>query len=406
MTIESVVRRLRCLSLAALALLPSHGWGAISVAGSSVQPASITIPLGQPTTITVTWIVNSSPAPASTYSASSSFGQFLAPNKAIAPLATINTALNSVVNLPVGFTGSGTAIITETVAVPAEVSVRAIRAGASNIVYARTFSDGSTTTGTLQANIIVGGSNLATFGVSRVALTFNDGAVVRVVPAKSSLGAVADVTYAGSGVLRGFWEVADPASTSGTPFFRLLQAVTQGVGGSGRATLTSPALPTELTGLHMVRLRLTDPAPAFDPPVLYYYVGEAKPGTPLSFTPMAVLNPPDHAYLDRQTQFAWQPVKDARVYKIEIFANPDAGANALPDLGGAPASGDPLLIQRALSLPARAGMLVVAPRTQTTLSAPTLAKLQPRRSYFWRVQTIGRDGALLGEAQVRELRVP
>jgi len=404
MNIDLIGKRLRCAIVACIALLPGYGWGAISVAGSSVQPASITIPLGQPTTITVTWVVNSSPPPGLTYNVSSSFGQFLAVGKAIPPLATVNTVLNSAVNTQVGV--PGTAIITETVAVPAEVSVRANKAGAYSIIYVRTFSDGSATTGSLQANVIVGGSGMASFGVSRVALTFNDGAVVRVVPAKSALGAVADVTYAGSGVLRGYWEVADPGSTSGTPFFRLLQAISQGVGGTGRATLKSPALPTDILGLHMVRLRLTDPAPAFDPPVLYYYVGEARPGMPLSFTPMTVLNPPDHAYLDSRTQFSWQPVKDARVYKIEIFANPDTSANALPDLGGAPASSDPLLIQRALSLPAMAGMLVVAPRTQTTLSAFTRAKLQPRRSYFWRVQTIGRDGALLGEAQVRELRVP
>ncbi len=404
MNIDSIGKRLRGAIAACIALLPCYGWGAIS--GGSVQPASITIPLAQPTTITVTWLVNSSPVPASTYTVSSALGQFLAVGKGNTPLATVNTVLSSVVNVPAGFAGTGTAIITETVAVPAEVSVRAQRLGAYSVVYARSFSDGSATTGTLQANILIGGSGLASFGISRIALSFNDGAVVRVVPARSALGAVADLTYAGSGVLRGYWEVADPGSTSGTPFFRLLQAVSQGAGGSGRAQLRSPALPTELTGLHMVRLRLTDPAPAFDPPVLYYYVGEAKPGTPFSFTPMTVLNPPDHAYLDPRTQFSWQAVKDARVYKIEIFANPDTSANALPDLGGAPAASDPLLMQRALSRPAMAGMLVAAPRTQTALSASTLAKLQPRRSYFWRVQTIGRDGALLGEAQVRELRTP
>lgn len=406
MKIDSVVTRLRCLSLACLALLSGYGWGAISVAGSSVQPASITIPLGQPTTITVTWVVNSTPAPASAYSVTSQSGQFLAPGKGNALLATVNTVLASAVNLPVGFTGSGTAIITETVAVPAEVSVRANKLGANQIVYSRSFSDGSVTTGTLQANILVGGSGLAQFGVARVALSFDDGAVVRVVPAKSALSAAAEVSYVGSGVLRGYWEIADPGSSSGTPFFRVLQSISQGVGGMERATLKSPALPTEIMGLHIVRLRLTEPAPAFDPPVLYYYVGEAKPGTPFSFTPMTVLNPPEQAYLDARTQFSWLPVKDARVYKIEIFADPELTSIALPDLGAAPATSDPQRMQRALSRPAMAGMLVAAPRTQTTLSASTRAKLQRQRSYFWRVQTIGRDGAVLGEAQVRELRVP
>jgi hypothetical protein len=156
----------------------------------------------------------------------------------------------------------------------------------------------------------------------------------------------------------------------------------------------------------MVRLRVTAPLPGFDPPVLYYYVGEPKPGTPFSFMPITVMNPPNQAYVDSATQFSWQPVKGARAYKIEIFASPEAPSSNLPELGGAPITEDAQLISRALSRPPMAGMLVTGNQTQTTLSVSTRAKLQQQHSYFWRIQAIGEDGATVGEAQVREIRVP
>ena len=90
--------------------------------------------------------------------------------------------------------------------------------------------------------------------------------------------------------------------------------------------MKSPDLPTGSLGLYMVRLRVTAPVPGFEPPVLYYYVGEPKPGTPLAFMPITVMSPPDQAYVDAATPFSWRPVKGARAYKIEIFANPETAA--------------------------------------------------------------------------------
>jgi len=384
------------LLVACLVLVPKSGWGAIT---GSAQPAVITIPLGQPTTMTVTWMVASSPPPGKNYTISSSFGQFISPLQKN-PLATINTSLNSVVtSVP------GTAIMTETVAVPPAVSVLAIRAGGGTIIYQRTFNDG-TLSGPVAANILIGGSGSAGFGLSRMVLEFDDGAVLRVVPMKSRLSATAMVSYNGSGSLSGYWEVADPGSTSGTPVFRQMQSVSQGIGGTAHVKMTSPDLPTETPGLHMVRLSVANPLPGFDPPILFYYVGEFRSGTPLSFMQMTVNNPPNRAYVDAATQFSWQPVKDARAYKIEIFANPETASNNLPDMGGAPAAVDPQLIRRALSRPPMAGMLIAPKQSQTTLSVSTRSKLQQQHSYFWRIQAIGADGTVVGEAQVREFRVP
>jgi hypothetical protein len=355
----------------------------------------------------VTWVVTSLTVGFSNPNArlTSSFGQFVLP-AAVASLVvgTVNTTVSGVgTGLP---SGASRAIITENVMVPAEISLKALRSGVSSLEYKRTFSDGSAVTGTFAVNLLIGGSGAAGFGISRMALAFDDGAVVRIVPAKSRLSAAAEVSYNGSGMLTGYWEVADPGSTSGTPVFRPLQSVSHGLGGAERIKVPSPDLPTGNLGLYMVRLRVTAPAPGFEPPVLYYYVGEPKPGTPLAFMPMTVMSPPNQAYVDAATPFSWQPVKGARAYKIEIFANPETAVNNLPELGGGLAEADPQQIQRALSRPAMAGMLVAGSQSQTTLSASTRAKLQQQHSYFWRIQAISANGTTVGEAQVRELRIP
>ena len=387
----------RWLLLAYMTLLSAPGWAAIS---GTTQPASITIPLAQATTMTVTWVVTTNPPPVPPFTISSSSGLFSAPGLSY----PINTAISRVYTGPVG-AGPVTVFITEVVSVPQQLSIQAIQAGFSSISYSRTFSD-SVSVGSVSANVQIGGSGSAQFGISRMALEFDDGAIVRVVPLKSRLSATANVSYVGSGSLNGYWEIADPSSTSGTPIFRQLLSVMQSFGGGDLVKVTSPVLPTEISGLHMVRLRVSAPQPAFEPPVLYYYVGEPKPGIPLAFMPVTVMNPPSQAYVDSATQFSWQPVKGARAYKIEIFANPEVAINNLPDIGGAPAAEDPQLVRRALANPPMAGMMVAGNQTQTTLSASTRAKLQHQHSYFWRIQAIGADGATVGEAQVREIRVP
>lgn len=388
----------RCLLLMFLNLLSAPVvWAAIS---GTAQPASITIPLAQSTSMTVTWVVTTNPPPVPPFTISSSSGQFTAPGWTY----PINTAISGVYSGPVG-AGPVTVIITEVVSVPQDLALLAIKAGFSSISYSRTFSDG-TSTGSIAANVQIGGSGAAQFGISRMALEFDDGAVVRVVPLKSRFSATANVSYNGSGMFTGYWEVADPGSTSGTPIFLQTQSVFKGLGGGERVKFSSQNLPTDIEGLYIVRLRVSAPQPAFEPPVLYYYVGEPKPGTPFAFMPITVMNPPSQAYIDSTTQFSWRPVTGARAYKIEIFANPEANINNLPDLGGGTTEVDPQLATRALSRPPMAGMMVAGSQTQTTLSASTRAKLQHQRSYFWRIQAIGADGTTVGEAQVREIRVP
>jgi hypothetical protein len=384
-----------------LAALPAHA--AIIAAQSGVLPATSIVALGQPASVVLNWSVTSTfvgfggPLP---YTVTSSSGQFIAGSTV---LGTVNSILST------STTNSGaspsTVRFTESVAVPPNITVEANRLGASTIAYVRQFNDGSGPLA-LQSSILVGGSAAAQLGITREALTFDDGAVVRVVPANDPLLAVAEINFTGSGTLNAVWEVAGPGSTGGQPLFRELQPVTRGLLGSEPVFIRSVRLPTDSPGVYEVRLRITDPLPGFDPPVLTYYVGDARSAVPGGIFPMSLIGPADGALLDRETRFAWQAVEGAKAYKIEIFASPGTDPFELPDLSGTSDATDLRLARAALAAPPVSGLIVAGAQRQTLLSAASRARLKTRHTYFWRVQAIGPEGTVIGEAQVRRLRVP
>ena len=67
---------------------------------------------------------------------------------------------------------------------------------------------------------------------------------------------------------------------------------------------------------------------------------------------------------------------------------------------------EPARMRAALSAPPATGMIVAPAQTQAVLSSAARARLQPRQTYFWRVQAIGADGRVIGEGPVRRLTVP
>jgi hypothetical protein len=293
----------------------------------------------------------------------------------------------------------------EAVIVPADALQRANKLGSSQIVYRRTFNDGfGPTAGSISLNIT---SPLAAgFGVTREALSFDNGAPVRVLPLKEALQAQAEVGYNGSGLLQAIWEVAGPASTAGEPIYRpLLQVRRQLVAGDSH-TFNSPSLPTDATGLYLVRLRITDPAPAFETPLIRYFVGQGRPGRELPAEPIALTAPPPLGLLASDTAFAWETIKGARAYQLEIYATRREPADALPDLGGEERAPKPAEAAAALARAPVTGTLVPGRQTRATLSGTVRRHLPPGQAYFWRVLAIGEDGAVIGQSAMRELRTP
>jgi hypothetical protein len=395
------IRHCLCLVLGAIAAWAPLTGQALIVAGQSgVQPSTSVVAIAQANSIILNWTLVSTFASPLSYSVTSISGQFMAgatllgsSNKILSASGTNNGVAPSTIR------------ITESVPIPADIAVKANRLGASAISYVRQFDDESRTPVVLQANIVIGSSGTAQFAITREALSFDDGAAVRVVQTGDPLAGLAEISFTGSGTMSAVWELAGPSSTPGQPLFRELQPVTRGLIGREPEVIKSPVLPTDSPGYYAVRLRIANPLPGFDSPLLSYYVGDAR-AVRGGFTLMTLLGPGDGAIYDYDTRFAWQPVSGAKAYKIELFVSPGNDPFRLPDLSRGAAGGEPALARAALSAPPGSGMIVAAAQTQTVLSAAARARLRPRSTYFWRVQAIGADGSVVGEAQVRQLRVP
>jgi hypothetical protein len=97
-------------------------------------------------------------------------------------------------------------------------------------------------------------------------LRFDDGLSYKVVPARfTPLAAYVDLKYEGTGLLQAQWLV------DGMPFRSISEALPQ----AQSITLDSgrlPGLPTLLTGMHEVSLRILSPAVGFAIPVIRYFV--------------------------------------------------------------------------------------------------------------------------------------
>lgn len=392
-----------CAALLALAAAqPLTGRATISYDASTVQPAVSIVALGHTQSIVLHWNVVSSifgtTGGSIPYTVTSTSGRFLGADTL---LGTVNTTLSgSGVN-----TGTPSTVrLTESLTVPASVILKAHQLGATYITFQRQFDDGSGPA-FLTAVIVVGGSSMSQFAITREALSFDDGSAVRVVQAHDELTASARLSFIGSGSMRAVWEIAGPSSTPGKPQFRQLGLVTRGLVGHGPEVVKSPALPTDTPGYYVVRLRITDPPPGFDTPQLSYYVGD-KHAARAGYTPMTVMGPDDGAVFSDDTRFSWRPVSGAKAYKVELFVSRGTDPFHLPDMEATGTAGNPELARKALSSPPVAGMIVAASQTEIALSSVTRARLRPRSTYFWRVQAIGANGVVIGAAQARELRVP
>lgn len=113
----------------------------------------------------------------------------------------------------------------------------------------------------------------APFGIFFLQLRFEDGLSYKVVPRGfAGLKAYADIKYEGTGILQAQWLV------DGMPF----RAFSQTLPFAEAATFDSgllPSLPTQMTGMHEVSLRLLSPATSLTMPVIRYFV-TAETGLP------------------------------------------------------------------------------------------------------------------------------
>ncbi|MCP5058587.1 MAG: hypothetical protein GY937_17945 [bacterium] len=430
----------RFIVLAALLILLGAG-EAQAIASIRVTPSNVPLSGLRPadsTPLSFVWTVQTAPGPARNLS--SPAGAFVLDTGSRQTLLTtgplaVQTALPG-----------GALVFAETVSLPSTVIAQAQAQGARRILYVRSFEATYTvqelarnpqgvpstlvnrnvrTTAEAAAVINLGGGMGGPLQIFRLLLRFDDGSPLRVLPQASDLRVFADVSYEGGGTLEGIWEVADPSSTAGAPVFVPLGRVYRFLGAGQRVTLEGPPLPTQHTGLHLVRLRVEAPVSTEADPIIRYRV--VSPGVVAPPVRLAAHWPPAGMQLSPKTSFRWQALPEAAAYQLELFSRSQAGDRWVPlfsergqvfrDVrghGGKPLPYEDVHATEGLSGPdplselgePATGLLVPAGTTSTVLSAVALRHVEMSELYLWRVRALAADGSTLGLSPPRLLRAP
>ncbi len=408
----SVVRHAFLVALALVCL--AGGWQAAhasTVGRVRVEPGDSRFPFNRPSMVTVRWKVTTTlGAGTQVFSTGAELGAFASSglplctdvstlNQAATPFSSFLSLTSLLGGYLSGVAGAGgTAVVRETIRIPAAWLLWARRNGYTELHYVRYFDDGSGNKGCNVFRIVLaaGGSfGGKGFGLSYVRMRFDDGSVARVVEQGAELRVRAEVRYRGHGLLRAVWEVADPARTrSGKVLYTPIATVHRYLTGTGRAVLEGPVLPTTLTGLHLVRLRLIEPE--IDAPKLFLrYFVRARAAPPRALAEIVLQSPEPGAALAPDTRFAWSPVEGAAAYRLELYEAPApgfagrAGGAMAPEEGARPV----------------AGLLLDGGERSAPLSALAASRLRGPAVYLWRVIAFGRDGRPVAASPYRRLVV-
>ncbi|MFO7593815.1 MAG: hypothetical protein R6X15_07240 [Pseudomonadota bacterium] len=269
----------------------------------------------------------------------------------------------------------------ETLNIPREVLYRAYQQNLSEIYYRRDFTDCpgvecSTLAPAPSLVLRLSGSMDGAFRINRLQLRFKDGSSGAIIRQGQALRAEARLEAAGTGVLKGVWEVATPATTVGVPVFTPLQMVNRRVSSARMVRITSPELPSAQPGNYLIRFRLTEPATSQAAPTLQYAVTAARleelPG-------FGLREPSPGTAVDGHTRFRWQPVSGASSYKLEVI-------DERPEESGKP-------------VVAVTGILVKGSDTNISLTPSLLGKLQSGKTYWWHVLALTKDGQVIAASE-------
>ncbi|GAB6094087.1 hypothetical protein JCM14469_03390 [Desulfatiferula olefinivorans] len=257
---------------------------------------------------------------------------------------------------------SGLGQVSETLVIPVAVQKRAEALGRSQITYTRTFTNGSLTavpfipiTVTTQAG--------AGFALTGMRLFFdNHRAEVTLGRHRPLPPLFAEISFAGSGLLEGYWEIDG----------KRLAPVTRHLDAGGAVTLAAPdypVFPTHNPGTHRIRLVVTRPDTPMDEPVAVYFVTPDDAGAAGALTLIA---PKDGSGIERDgTVFRWEGGRGAHAYRI-TFEEP---------------SGEEPVFN------------AYTKDSVYTLPAAALAHhFRPAHTYLWSVTALDEGGAALGQS--------
>jgi hypothetical protein len=240
--------------------------------------------------------------------------------------------------------------------------------------------------------------------IERVDLKFADGSSATVIERGGSLQAAAEVTFRGSGLLAGAWEIAEPTTTPGAPQFRILLRITRNLAGTGREQFKSPALPSAIPGSYLLRLTISRPSLPDGKLEVRYFVGEATGEAPVAqaaIPPTLTARGPSGTITARgETKFSWDPVPGSVAYQVEIYDK--AGESGAGTQAAGRFNVCMIRVPSELQRPPTMGIMVPAYQTSAVLKQLAGSKLTSGRAYLWRVVAVAGDGKVLCQSPFRE----
>ena len=207
--------------------------GAAQAAGPvSVSPATVQVNQQGGATITLRWRVGVDATSPATIVVSS-------PSGTLSLGGASGGALSKTVRHP----GTGRIFVTftERLFIDRTTARRLARAQGGTAVYTRSFSDINGPSRPTTVRLTTGSGGQLSF--RNLDIRFDDDTAYRSVAAGQALTARLVVTSAGSGILDGAWEVADPAGAHGAGF-RPVARLRRVLAGARRTVIESPPLPT------------------------------------------------------------------------------------------------------------------------------------------------------------------
>ncbi|RJQ14992.1 MAG: hypothetical protein C4560_11125 [Nitrospiraceae bacterium] len=283
-------------------ILFSTGYSEAAV--GTVSPPSISVTKGVPSTATLVYRLSDVAATNCEYR--SSKGSFIG---GTSPLLEENPVALTVV-IP-STINSGSA--TETLRVSAGLIEKALRRDIRTFTYTRVFE--SVTCDdiavTMNVTITVKGEASAEFGITRMELYFeNRRPEITIGRNTPDLKAFADVRFAGSGLLEGYWEV------DGRLISREFRHLIYG----RSVTLQSPqvpGLPTFDEGSHVVRFVITKPVSDIATPFIVYFVTPKE--MKVRQAPLLLLVPVEGGSAKAETKFSWEKPEGANIFLISFY---------------------------------------------------------------------------------------
>ncbi len=230
----------------------------------------------------------------------SSQGQFFVGDQAI---GFVNTPLTlSVMN------GFGT--VRESLFIPVSVLKRASNLKSNQLMFRRTFT-GEATSATVTLPVMITTSAGADFNIAGIRLFFDNRSTRASVKRNEPLPKLfAEISFTGSGLLQGYWEVDEKFFQTETKHLSFGKPVFL-------AAPSTPSFPTHEPGSHRVRFVITSPENDTIFPEVIYSVSEnvrSKPGKI-----QLVLPENESVVFQEPSLFSWKGRSDSEVYRIEFL---------------------------------------------------------------------------------------